>query len=107
MPAGRRDQRISFQRNAPIDNDHGDPLPNWLPLGEAWAAIAWGRGDERRLAASEERVQSATFTAPDSAMARGVTERDRIVHAGLPWNIVGIIPRLRTGEIDFDARRAD
>lgn len=107
MSAGRRDQRISFQRNVPVDNDHGDAVPNWIPLGKAWAGIAWGRGDERRVAASEQRVQSATFTVPTSAMARGVTVEDRILLDGQAWNIVGIVPRTRKGEVDFDARRAD
>lgn len=107
MTAGRRKYRIAFQRNVPVDNDHGDRLPDWQPLGLAWAGIAWGRGDERRLGASEDRVQSATFTVLASTLARGVGGTDRIVLDEQAWNIVGIVPRPDKGEIDFDARRAD
>lgn len=107
MSAGRRDQRITFQRNVPTESEHGDQLPGWTPLGDAWAAVHYGRGDERRQAASEQRVQSATFVVATCAMARGVTVLDRIVHAGQAWNIIGIVPREQKGEIEYDARRAD
>lgn len=109
MMSGRRnDHRLArFQRNVPIENDHGDLVPNWQMIGEQWVAVVYGRGDERRQAATERRVQAATFIALDCAMTRGVTVSDRIVHAGQAWDIVGIVPRPHKGEIDFDARRAD
>lgn len=107
MTAGRRQHRVAFQRNVPVENDHGDLVPNWQLLGEAWAGIGWGRGDERRLAASGQRVQSATFTVLTSTMTRDATTQDRILFEGQAWNIVGIVPRREKGEIDFDARRAD
>jgi head-tail adaptor len=107
MAAGRRNCRVMFQRNIPVENDHGDQLPDWQKLGNAWVAIAYGRGDERRLAASEQRVQSATVIALATSMTRSVTVQDRIVHHDQAWNIVGIVPRLEKGEIDFDVRRAD
>lgn len=103
-PAGRRDRKIAFLRATKTRDDHNEPLLTWAPVGAAWAAIWFGRGEERRQAAREAGGQAATFNVLANAMTRGVTVEDRIGAEGGEWDITGISPMNRA-EIEFTARR--
>lgn len=104
--AGRRDQLVTFERFTATENDYGEQVETWGTYAIAWAAVFYGKGDERRQAAAEQRVQSATFNVLDYAETRALTLQDRLQHDGV-WDIVGIAPDTpRRGEIEITATRA-
>jgi head-tail adaptor len=105
MPsAGRRDWKVTFLRATKTRDGHNEPLLTWAPIGDAWAALWFGRGDERRQSARESGVQTATFVVLSCAMTRGVTIEDRIAGDGGEWNVVGISTPNRA-DIEFTVRR--
>lgn len=107
MTAGRRFDQIVFQRGTPATDDYGGETMTWATLATEWAAVFYGRGDERRQAAMEQGQQSATFQVPSHTVTQSVTLKDRISHAGSTWNIVGIAPDTpKRGSIEFTAVRA-
>lgn len=103
LPAGKRDQRVGFERATAVVNDHGEDVLTWADIGERWAAVNYGRGDERREAAREGAVQPATFIVLADELTRTIVTGDRIGFDGV-WNIGGIVPRGR-GEIEISAVR--
>lgn len=104
LPAGRRDQRIAFERATIETDDHGEEVPAWAAIGERWAAVSYGRGEERRDAAREGGVQPATFIVLADELTGAVVLTDRIAFGGV-WEIRGIVPRGRA-EIEISAVRA-
>lgn len=104
MTAGRRDQSIVIQRGTPSTDDYGGESMVWATLATEWAAVFYGKGDERRLAAVEQGQQAATFQVLSNASTRSVGVKDRISHNGSSWDIVGIAPMDRA-EIEFAAVR--
>lgn len=107
MTAGRRFDPIVFQRGTPSTDSYGGETMTWATLTSEWAAVFYGRGDERRQAAMEKGAQSATFQVPSHTLTQSVTLKDRITHGGSTWDIVGIAPDTpKRGEIEFTAVRA-
>ncbi len=108
MSAGGRDSLVIFETATALQNEYGEEVQTWAPLGDSeWAKVFWGRGDERRQAASEQGQQAATFQVLDNAMTRSATIRDRITMAGGAFDIVGIAPDTPTrGKIEFTATRS-
>lgn len=107
MTAGRRDTLIEFQGATAVQDEYGEETQTWDSLGYAWAAVFYGRGDERRQAAMEQGQQAATFQVLDNVVTRSASIRDRIVLGEDNWDIVGIAPETpRRGLIEFTATRA-
>lgn len=107
MTAGRRDQLVTIQRGTPATDDYGEETLTWATLASEWAAVFYGKGDERRLAAVEEGKQAATFQVPSNTNTRSVGVKDRISGVGSTWDIVGIAPDVpKRGTIEFTAVRA-
>lgn len=104
LPSGKRDQRIAFERGMVTTDDHGEDVLTWAEIGERWAAVNYGRGDERRQSAREGAVQPATFIVLTDELTRTLLPTDRISFSGV-WNIAGGVPRGRA-EIEFSAVRA-
>jgi head-tail adaptor len=107
VSAGPRRNLVTFQHATVTQDEYGEEVSTWNDLGKEWAAIFWGRGDERRQAAMEQGQQAATFQVADSSMARSVTLKDRIIHGADIFDIVGIAPDLpKPGYREFTATRA-
>jgi head-tail adaptor len=107
MTAGRRDQLIELQTYTTTTDDYGEETQSWSTAAEEWAAVFYGRGDERRQAAMEQGQQPATFQVLAHTITRAMTVSGRIVHAGANWDIVGIAPDTpERGLIEFTAVRA-
>ena len=104
LPAGKRDQLIGFERATVVADEYGSEVPTWAEIAQRWAAVNYGRGDERREAAREGGVQPATFIVLADELTRTLLPTDRISFSGV-WNIAGIVPRGRA-EIEFSAVRA-
>lgn len=92
MTAGRRDQLIELQRAVADQDQYGEEVLVWATLGKEWAAVFYGRGDERRQAAAEQGTQAANFQMLANLTTLGLKIEDRIVLDGRVWDIVGISP---------------
>lgn len=107
MTAGRRDTLIIIERATTGQASDGEETSTWSTFATEWAAVFYGRGDERRQAAAEEAQQPANFQVLDNELTRAVTPKDRIAADGSTWDIVGIATNTpRRGEIEFTATRA-
>jgi head-tail adaptor len=106
VTAGGKETLISFERASVVQDEAGEERSTWTSLGEEWAGINWGRGDERRQAAREQGEQSATFTVRDNPMTRGVGLKDRLVVDEQPWDITSNVPAKVRGYRDITATRA-
>lgn len=100
-----RDTLVEFQRFTATQDDYGEDVRTWAKIGDEWADVFYGRGDEKREAAREQGAQAANFVVPSNSVTRGVGIADRIVLDGDNWDIVGKSP---TGidDIEFTAKRA-
>lgn len=105
MKDRKRDTLIAFQRYTTTQDEAGEEVRTWAPLGDAWAAIFYGKGDEKRQAAREEGTQAANFLVPSNSVTRGVGVSDRIVLEGENWDIVGKSPA-GFDEVEFTAKRS-
>ena len=85
-----RDNFITLQRAIRTEDAYGEPVETWQAIGQEWAAIYYGRGDERRNAAMEQGEQPASFEMLSNTKTRSLTLRDRIIADGLVWDIRGI-----------------
>lgn len=111
MTSGRRDQLVELQRAGTTQDQYGEEIQAWPPdggsiLGTEWAAIFYGRGDERRQAAMEQGSQAATFQMLSNPITRALTVKDRIEYEG-NWDIEGIAPDMpKRGYIEIAAVRS-
>lgn len=92
MTAGRRNQLVTLSRYTATQDDYGEETQTWGPIGTEWAAVFYGRGDERRQAAAEQGQQAANFQMLSNAQTRALTIKDRIELDGVAWDILGISP---------------
>lgn len=97
IPAGELKFRIQFQRPTVARGTSGTKtITAHSSLGYVRAKVLYGTGAERRTAGVENAVQTATFrcranvTTSGGTVVRNITAQDRIVHAGLNWDIVAI-----------------
>ena len=105
IQAGERDKRITFSSETTAENSLGEPVRTaYAPLGNRWAQVIYGRGDERRSAAIEGADQTATFNVLSDSLTRPITTKHVIQFDGDVWDIVSIAPWARA-EIDFTAIR--
>lgn len=106
MSAGPRDHLVTLSRAETTQNGYGEEIPTWGSVGTEWAAIFYGRGDERRQAAMEQGKQPATFQMLSNELTRSLTIEDRIEYEG-NWDIEGIAPDMpKRGYIEVTAVRA-
>ena len=106
MSAGRRYDLITLQRDTPTQDGAGEEVSSWAELTVEWAAIYYGRGDERRQAAAEQGIQSANFVVPDNAATRSARLKDRIVinDTGKVWDVVGVsLDTPKRGSVEITA----
>lgn len=107
MTAGRRDQLVTIQSFTATQDDYGEEVPTWANAGQEWAAIYYGRGDERRQAAVEQGSQAATFNMLSNSLTRAITLKDRLTCEAGTFDIVSIAPDTpKRGEIELTATRS-
>lgn len=101
MTAGRRDTLVTLQRYTATQNGEGEEVETWADLGTEWAAVFYGKGDERRQAALEQGQQAASFRMLSNALTRSLTVRDRIVVGTVQWDILANTPDMpKRGEME-------
>lgn len=107
LGAGRRDQRIEFQRLSADTDDYGEEVPGaWVKIQSALAAVRYGASQERREAATTGSAQAATFRVLATSALREVTGKDRLWFRGQPWDLAGPAAEVGRTELEFTATRA-
>lgn len=92
MKDRRRDQLITLQFFTATQDEYGEETQTWTELGKEWAAVFYGRGDERRQAAQEQGQQAANFQMLANQITLDLKIEDRVILDGAVWNIVGVSP---------------
>lgn len=107
MSATQRKWSITFLQAGTTTNDYNEPVENWASpttLATRRARVRFGTAQEKREAAQETGVQSATFECVSSATLRAVTLKNKIGFDGSQWDIVEKAP-LSPKDIRFTATR--
>lgn len=108
VDARRFDQRIIIQRNmnSPDEQDSaGQPIENWQPLIECWAAVDAAQVARRSLiepyiAEEIQSVLSFTIWIRADIMSRlNITLKDRVVWRGELCNIKDVIDQQLRGRL--------
>ena len=106
MTAGRRDQLISLERATVEQDPYGEEVSTWAEICTEFAAVYYGRGDERRQAAMEQGSQVCTFQMLSNPLTRSLTTTDRIQYKK-PWDIERIsYDTPKRGYIEIEATSA-
>lgn len=95
MDSGQRDRLVTMLRSTSSRDEFNAPIVTWEPIGRQWARVFYGRGDERRAAASEERQQVATFLFPTNTVSKGLQVTDRLQDEAGDWDVVKVSPITR------------
>ena len=106
IAAGRRDRKVTFERAGVAQDDYGEEIATWAPLGSELANVLYGTGAERRQAAMEQGQQALTIRTLATDITRGVTLKDRVLLDGEPLDLIGISPVGRL-DMEFTAIRAN
>jgi head-tail adaptor len=104
MNASNRTELIVFQRGTPTEDEVGGQTIVWATYATRRARVRFGTAQEKREAAQEGGVQTATFECQRSATLDAVTLRDRISYLSSSWDIVETAP-LDRKTIRFTATR--
>lgn len=102
--ASQRTELIVFERATTAENDYGEAVETWAELLRRRARVRFGTAQEKREAAQEGGVQTATFECVRSAELDDVTLKDRISFDGSTWDITERAP-LDRKTIRFTATR--
>lgn len=105
MPtAGQRTELIVIQRSTPTEGELGGQTFVWATYATRRARVRFGTAQEKREAAQEGGVQSATFECVRSSTLDAVTLKDRISYLNSFWDITETAP-LDHKTIRFTATR--
>jgi head-tail adaptor len=92
MSATDRTELIVFQRATVTGDDYGGGAESWTTYATRRARVRFGTAQEKREAAQEGGVQSATFECVRSSTLSAVTLKDRISYLGSSWDLTEIAP---------------
>jgi head-tail adaptor len=102
--ASQRTELIVFERATATENEYGEEVQTWAEYVQRRARVRFGTAQEKREAAQEGGVQSATFECVRSAELDAVTLKDRISYLGSSWDITEVAP-LDRATVRFTATR--
>lgn len=102
--ASQRTELIVFQRATATTNEYNEQEQAWADYATRHARVRFGTAQEKREAAQEGGVQTATFECERSTALDGVTLKDRIVYDGSNWDITERAP-LDLKTIRFTGKR--
>lgn len=84
MRAGRLDRQITIQRSTHSVNEYGTPVFAWVDVATLRAQLVEGRAEEFLAGGGATDKTLAVFRIRYLA---GVTNADRVIHAGQVFNI--------------------
>lgn len=88
VASSKRNQTIVIERVTVVEDGYGGEAETWGTYAIRQAEVRFGTAQEKREAAQEGGVQSATFTCERSAVLDAVTSKDRIVYLGSVWDLI-------------------
>lgn len=88
--AGSLRDRVTFQRATTGDDGYGNTTTAWADHLTVWANVRETLGKERVDAGRVEASRTATIRVRQSTDTLGLTEADRVIVRGRPWNIRSI-----------------
>lgn len=101
----KRDRLIQFRLPITAENAAGEPVESSLAdAGSAWAAVSYGKAQERRSAGIEGNDLPATFITLQNPTTRAIGPGYLILHAGGRWDVTSAAPFERD-EMEFTAVR--
>jgi head-tail adaptor len=93
MPsASQRTELIVFERATISEDGYGQAIETWATYATRRARVRFGTAQEKREAAQEGGVQSATFECERSSTLDSVTLKDRISYLSSSWDLTEIAP---------------
>lgn len=95
MNRGQFDKLIVVQRAEVTQDEYGTEVSTWEEEEKAWARVRFGRAEEKRVAAQEGGLQSATFEVTPTTKLLAVSLKDRIQFDGSDWDISEVAPLAR------------
>lgn len=105
MPgASERTELIVFERATASANEYNEGEETWATYATRRARVRFGTAQEKREAAQEGGVQSASFECVRSSTLDAVTLKDRISYLGSVWDLTELAP-LDRATIRFTATR--
>lgn len=103
--AAKRDRLIRFALPVTEENAAGEPVEESLAdAGKAYAAVSYGKAQERREAGIEGNELPATFITLQSDVTRPIGPGHVILFGGHRWDITSAAPFERD-EMEFTAVR--
>lgn len=85
---GQFDRLVIFKQVTTVENDYGEQIPGGsTTLAEAWARVRFGTAQEKREAAQEAGVQSASFEVVPTAAMLAVPLTATIEFDGSEWDL--------------------
>jgi head-tail adaptor len=103
---GAFDRLITVQRGAAVGEDnYGGETLTWDDTEQAYARVRFGLAAEKRMAAQEGGVQTATFEVRPTTTLLQTNIKDRIVFDGDDWDITEVAP-LERNSLRFTAVRS-
>jgi len=99
VDAGKMRERVTFQRQGAIDDGYGNTRGDWADHLTVWADVLERLGGEKIASGAVEASRLATIRVRRSSQSMGVTEADRVLARGIPWNIRSIAAVGRKDEL--------
>jgi SPP1 family predicted phage head-tail adaptor len=88
MNPGSLDQRVLLERFTAVQDDLGQTVETWAPLGTTWAAVEPVAGREFIAAGAQ---QSELTTKIRIRYRAGITSGDRVTHDGRVYDVQSVI----------------
>ena len=99
MGSGNFSRRATFQRMTQSDDGYGNTAISWDDLMTVWADVRETPGKEMLAAGRIAAPRTATVRIRRSTNAMALTEADRMLLDGRPWNIRSIAEVGRAREV--------
>ncbi len=87
MNIGKLDRRITLEQNTATANDFGEQVPGWSEVGEVWARVDYGKGNEDFQSGEQVAVQRIDFTI---RYRKSLSARLRITYEGQVYDIEAV-----------------
>lgn len=87
MTAGKRDQRVTFERFTSASDGAGGTIETWATLMQRWCSVMPLSGGERAAAQQTESPRNYRLSVPNDSGTRGLTTADRLVWEGTVMQI--------------------
>lgn len=90
ITAGKLDRKITIQRYTSVPNEFNEPIETWADFITRRAMRRDVSDSEKFAAGQIGSILNTRFVIRSSVDARTITTKDRIIHEGSTFNILGV-----------------